>query len=422
MADVTNIDDARKDKIRSALRESLASTSNGLPLPTLSNVIKVLRVDPDLEGYYTYDRFLGRLQTTRRSIAEDSPVDTQVPGFSSYDLELQTYLQDNGFDKIARSTVTDALEYYSHMIGTDSLVDYLEGLEWDGVARVDTWLTTYAGVDDTDIAALYGSCFLVGMVARGLDPGCQLDNTLVLMGGQGVGKSELCRILGGEWVLEDLPSIHNGDKAASEVLQGKWLVEVAEMKATQRASDEAVKSFLSRKDDTYRAAYARTSVTHPRRCAFVSTTNRGDFLTDLTGARRFWPVEVKRAVDLEGLRRDRDQLFAEAVKLYKDGEQWWLNPEESAMAVDHVEQFTHEVLWHGVFMTACEQAAKDNGHARLADVFESRGELLRQHMTRRGADQLNPRNAAALLRARGWTKVHTRTGKVWAPPCDHKGD
>jgi predicted P-loop ATPase len=178
-----------------------------------------------------------------------------------------------------------------------------------------------------------GKAWLVSAVARALKPGCKADCALVLEGRQGAGKSSILRTLAGDdWFYDGLRDMHGKD--ASAALRGKWIIELPELSAMRRSDIEGVKAFLSRTEERYRPAYGRTEVIEPRRCVFAGTTNRNDYLTDDTGGRRFWPVVVG-AVDLEALKRDQEQLWAEAVALFRSGENWWLDQadEKAAAAV-----------------------------------------------------------------------------------------
>jgi predicted P-loop ATPase len=162
--------------------------------------------------------------------------------------------------------------------------------------------------------------FLIGMVARVMRPGCKMDYMPVLEGEQGTFKSSACAILAGDYFSDHLPNLNNKD--ASLHLRGKWLIEVAELRAYSRAAIDEFKEFLVRDTDRYRPPWGRKDVHEPRQCVFVGTTNKLHYLRDETGNRRSWPARTG-AINLDCLRQDRDQLFAEATWRFKHGEAWW---------------------------------------------------------------------------------------------------
>ncbi|MDD9933585.1 MAG: virulence-associated E family protein, partial [Myxococcales bacterium] len=195
---------------------------------------------------------------------------------------------------------------------------------WDHERRLDTRFPKYLGADDTRINKAFGAKWMISAVARSFDPGCQVDHTPVLCGPQGSGKSSACRALvpSQDYFNDNLPAAL-GSKDAADYLQGLWIVELSELDSYNRAEMATAKAFLTRRTDRYRAAYARRTESHGRRCVFIGTTNEDAYLRDSTGNRRFWPVSVGQ-VRLDELARDRDPLWAEAVARYRAGEQWHL--------------------------------------------------------------------------------------------------
>lgn len=206
------------------------------------------------------------------------------------------------------------------------VLDYIGGLCWDGVPRLDQWLPSYGGADDTPYTRAVGALMLIAAVRRVRQPGVKFDEMLVMESRQGTNKSSALRILAtrDDWFLDDLP-LNAESKMVIERLSGRWITEAAELKGMRKGEVEHLKGFLSRQQDTARMSYARMPVIVPRQCVIFGTTNSEQYLRDLTGNRRFWPVRIE-AFDLERLRVDVDQLWAEASVREAAGESIRLDP------------------------------------------------------------------------------------------------
>ena len=208
--------------------------------------------------------------------------------------------------------------------------DYLRSLEWDGISRIENLFVRYAGSPNTAYVREVGKNTLIAAVARVMKPGCQHDHMPILEGPQGTGKSSFVRALGGEWYADITIDPHQKDTIAA--MQGAWIIEASEMEFTRKSDINALKAFLTRVSDKVRLAYARTPVVLPRQSCFIGTVNPdgSGYLSDKTGNRRFWPV-VTQSIDIPLLKRDRDQLFAEAFVRWQAGEQHFINSEDVQM-------------------------------------------------------------------------------------------
>lgn len=207
--------------------------------------------------------------------------------------------------------------------------DYLSGLEWDGEERAETLLIDYLGAEDTDLVRTVTRKFLAAAVARVFSPGVKFDYVTVLQGSEGIGKSTLLQNLAGaDWFNDSMVDLSGKD--AMEMLQGSWIIELGELQAIKRSEIEQVKAFLSRQIDSYRPAYGRTREDHPRQCIFFATTNEQAFLKGSDGNRRFWVVKCngnprKSPFDIRDDANLRNQIWAEAVEIYKTGEPLYLS-------------------------------------------------------------------------------------------------
>ncbi len=231
---------------------------------------------------------------------------------------------------IAVAKVTDDRSYHP-------IREFIENLpEWDKVPRVDTLLIDYLGADDNEYVRAVTRKTLCAAIKRVLYPGCKFDSMLVLNGPQGVGKSTLIAKLAGEWFSDSLNLGDTKDKTAAEKLQGYWILEIGELAGLKKAEVETLRSFLSRQNDIYRAAFGKRATPHLRQCVFFGTTNaESGYLRDTTGNRRFWPVKTPGT----GIKHSWDltpemicQIWAETLVYVKQGEKLYLSAELEALS------------------------------------------------------------------------------------------
>jgi hypothetical protein len=311
--------------------------SRSIAACNLANVKLAFMQEPALMNRFAYDEMLCTEMLMRPFDA--NPNFKPRPVTDPDIIKVQAWLQSFGFRKIGATAVRDAITEHAHNHGFHPVRDYLDDVakKWDGKPRVTTWLMKYVGAamitqqnangiyESTGYIEEVGKMFLVGMVARIYEPGCKFDYMLILEGEQGLEKSKMCETLvGEEYFSDDLPDLK--DKDAKMHLRGKWLVEMAEMHAYARAEINAYKKFASRQIERYRPTYGRKDVFERRTACFIGTTNKLVYLRDETGNRRSWPVTTTQ-IDIEALKHDRDQLWGEAVHLYRKRVHWWPNRE-----------------------------------------------------------------------------------------------
>lgn len=213
--------------------------------------------------------------------------------------------------------------------------DWLENLIWDGVPRLNNWLIDCCGVEATPYTQFVGRKWMVGAVARIFQPGIKFETCLVFEGEQNLGKSLAFRMLatfGNNCYFSDEPIDFRGGKDEFMKLQGKIIIEMSELSSWSKHGNEEIKAFIAKQTDRYRPPYGRRMVERHRRFVLAGSTNQmGNWLTDETGNRRYWPVLCKD-INLKAIEESKAQLWAEAVALYHRKEQLWLNQDEYGQA------------------------------------------------------------------------------------------
>jgi hypothetical protein len=286
----------------------------------VGNILLALKQEAALKNAFGYDEML-HAEVLLRPLFNRDPNFKPRPATDADITAVQAWLQWYKFPGLGKDATHDAVNKYARDHAFHPVRDYLNALKWDGWPRLATWLPVYLGAEENKYTGGIGTMFLIGMVARIYEPGCKFDYMPIAEGGQGLYKSKACSILAGpQYFSDQLPDIKS--KEASQHLRGKWLVEVAELSTYSRAAVDDFKAFLVRQVERYRPPWGRKEVHEPRQCAFIGTTNKHHYFRDETGNRRFWPTATG-IIKLDELQRDRDQLFAEAVQLYRDHVHWW---------------------------------------------------------------------------------------------------
>jgi predicted P-loop ATPase len=381
--------------------DDLILGTNG-PLDNVANVGIALAAEPMLGGAIHLDELRG------------CPVVASTPWRAgpSYrewtdtdDIALAEWLQLRGLN-VKPTTCAAAVQYFAATRPIHPLRDHLDHPRWDGQARLDQWLIAYLGVADSPYARAVGRAWMVQAVARVYRPGCKADHALILEGPQGAFKSTACAIMAiaPEFFADEIADL--GSKDSAQDLRGKWIIEIGESSALRRSEVERVKAFISRTVDHYRPSYGRRSQDFPRSCVFIGTTNADTYLADETGGRRFWPVKVG-TVDVECLRRDTAQLWAEAVCAFKAGEVWHLPRDLEMRARD--EQADRRIAdpWEQAVITW----AKDKpGPVTIGDALHYAVGL---ELGRRTQGDEN--RVARIFKAHGWERVQLRVAgeRVW---------
>jgi putative DNA primase/helicase len=319
-------------------RASLESSGAGF-LGDERNILIALRSAPDLMRLLRFNEFALNLEYTRAP-----PWRIALPGTTwteADDTELAAWLQKAGLKVRGTASVAGCIAVAAGDFPFHPVREYLKALTWDHERRLQSWLVKYLNAQgDPVYLSAAGRKFLISAVARILQPGCQVDHVLTLEAPQGAGKSSAARALAvcPEWFAGDLPEIHSKD--ARLQLLGRWIIEIAELKAMRTSELEAQKSFITQTHDTFRPPYGRRTSQFPRQCVFIATTNESEYLRDRTGNRRWWPVKCG-AIDTAALARDRDQLWAEAVHAFRAGAAWHLTPDETALATEQQQGRVH---------------------------------------------------------------------------------
>jgi putative DNA primase/helicase len=318
-------------------RARLIKSDRGKQLPVVANALVALRYAPEWAGVLHFDE--SSLNTIAKKLP---PWDDHRPVPFTWtdedDIRTAAWLQDNGI-MTAKETAGQAVQTVAKDHPFHPVRDHLDALKWDNIKRIDDWLTLYLGADPSDYIRAVAAKWLIGAVARIYQPGCKNDSCLILEGEQGTLKSTALKALADPWFTDDIAELGTKDSALQT--RGVWLIELSELDSMARSEVSRIKSFMSRATDRFRPPFGRRPIECPRECFFAGTVNHSNYLRDETGGRRFWPVKCG-VIHIKELRRDKGQLWAEAVHRFRAGANWWLDEKHLIQAASDEQQQRYE--------------------------------------------------------------------------------
>ena len=349
-------------------KNELIYNKKGIIIQSIYNVELVLKNDRNLKNKVALDTFNDKICVLGSLPWNSSNEKRQWRDVD--DAGLRAYLEKI-YGLNHRNNIYDAWELIVYDNSFNSVANYLKSLKHDGIKRLDTLFIDYLGVEDNLYSREVTRKSLVGAVARVFEPGVKLDTSIVLVGSQGVGKSQIINRLGKEWYSDNITTVKG--KEACEQIQGFWIIEIAELAAMKRVEIEAIKQFMSKQEDTYRGAYARNVKSHKRQCIFICTTNTHDCLKDYTGNRRFLPLDVDGDKATKDIWKDLnnyevDQIWAEAVKFYKAGEKLILSSKANELAKQEQESHTKHNPLEGIINEYLDMPVPDDWYDK--DLYD----------------------------------------------------
>jgi predicted P-loop ATPase len=395
-----------------ALLPFLKVDRNGNPRPILSNAMVALQRMPELRGISVWDEFKGQYALTRSPpIEADFGEPLRGPYPRDWDdgdvVWMQVFISGRLFANFSEGVIRGAMlavAKQNHIHPARDEMDRLQGL-WDGKPRLDSWMHDCLGVERGAYEDAVAAKTLIAAVRRVRQPGCKVDTITVLQGSQGIRKSSAIRLLFGARFYSDNIPLNWADKDAAIGMQGRMVMEVAEIEKVLEGQHSAVaKAFASRSVDSFRPPYGKTTRDFPRQCVMIGTTNQAEFLIDQTGNRRYWPVACAKA-DIGLIEEIREQLWAEAAAREDLGEAHWLTEDaEVAASVERQAEAEHVDPWTDRVSRYLDQHERTQTYPHpdwvtTGDVLEHGMMIPPASMTR----QLEMR-AGRVLRSLGWVR------------------
>jgi putative DNA primase/helicase len=323
-------------------RSELKNDKKGKSLATFRNVLLIFKNDPELRDFY-HDAFAHKTRITGNivKLPFEQERDWKDEDMSAVRGYLETYYGIKG-----REVISDVFNVMTVQRAVHPIRNYIDSLIWDRTQRLDTVFIDHFGAVDSEYTRMATRLFFTAAIKRIYEPGCQFDYMVVLISEeQGLRKTTFFRKLGKDKWYASLGSDLGRGKDASEIIQGKWIIECEELTSITNSKSDSARRFITSTTDRFRPSYGHFAADYPRQCVFVGTTNTIECLQDQTGGRRFFPIEIIKRADLEKI--NIDQLWAEAKYLYEHGQKLYMEPELEDVAKQIQREHTTETPMAG---------------------------------------------------------------------------
>lgn len=385
-------------------RCGISITRQGQPVCNLDNGLRVLQNIPEFNKKIWFDEFHNKIFTDWNGQEREWS--------DGDDLVLTAYIQRSiGIRRMTDDLVRKAVILFSRTDKRNEPKDWFNTITWDGIPRISKYMTTYLGAVDSPYLQAVSRNWWISMIARVMNPGCQMRHMVILEGKQETGKSKSLATVGGRWYCEAHEDINSNN--FFQILQARLIVEIGELQSFSRAGVTRIKQVVSCSTDRYRAPYARLPQDNPRTCVFVGTTNEDKYLDDPTGSTRFWPVATG-FIRIDNIARDREQLYAEAVAAYKAGETYYITPPDETIT----EQESRRR--HDEWEEAISEYLIPHRQVTVGDIWK---DCLKMEIGR--LEKSPQMRIAGILRSLGWIRQTVRSGeriqKVWSHPNSDSG-
>jgi hypothetical protein len=380
----------------------LSLNAKGEPHPNVSNGSIFLRFLEDFKGKIWLDTFRDKIYHTTRGGSPTLWTDSDTRRICVY------FQQTLRMPKFSAMTAFEAVQHAAECDRRNSVIQWLESLEWDGRPRLNHWLVDTLGIERNEYSEAISRNWAIAMVRRAFQPGCKFDHMPVLEGKQGLSKTSFLEVLGGEW-YKSIPTAF-GEKDFLQAIQGAWIVEIPDMTGFSKREHSAILATITIRVDEYRKSYGRVVESHPRVAIFAATSERDNYLNDIRGRRRYWPLRCT-SIEVEALATQRKQIFAEALIAHRNGEPHWVMPAQHADAEQM--QRAEPDIWTEAILEKAEKRWLENlGDRKRANITAYK--LLEDiGLTVDRQTQKDRNRVSEIMQINGWDIYRAPHARLW---------